>query len=123
MSDVFVFGSNRLGIHGAGAALHAKKHFGAINGQGVGRQGASYAIPTKETPYESLPLSEIRFYVLEFLDYAEEHSEESFHVTEIGCGLAGYSPKDIAPMFKYSPPNVNLPQTFMKVLDETKTSQ
>lgn len=120
MSDVFVFGSNRQGRHGKGAALHARTHFGAIYGQGVGRQGNSYAIPTKETPYERLSLAEIRFYVNEFLDYAGVHFEESFHVTEIGCGLAGNTPEQIAPMFKFSPPNVNLPESFKKVLNGTK---
>lgn len=118
MSDVFVFGSNLMGIHGAGAAKHAKTYFGAIQGQGHGRQGKSYGIPTKYSPQRTLPLSSISVYVDEFLRYAEEHFEESFNVTAIGCGLAGYTPEDIAPMFKNSPPNVNLPEEFKKVIDK-----
>ena len=117
MSDVFVFGSNLQGIHGKGAALHAKTYFGAIQGQGLGRQGNSYAIPTKYTPKESLSLSLINSFVKVFIKYAATHFEESFNVTAIGCGLAGYTPEDIAPMFKNVPPNVNLPQEFKDVLN------
>jgi len=116
MPDVFVFGSNLMGIHGRGAALHAKKYFGAIQGQGHGRQGDSYAIPTKFSPAKSLPLEDIQKYVLVFLQYASFHNGESFMVTPIGCGLAGYTPEQIAPMFKNSPNNVNLPQEFKDVL-------
>lgn len=120
MSNVFVFGSNLLGIHGAGAALHAKKHFGAIQGQGIGRQGNSYAIPTKKTPRERLHLNTIKESVTKFLHYAQEHYWESFNVTAIGCGLAGYTPEQIAPMFKDAPENVNLPQEFKCLLELTQ---
>lgn len=116
MADIFVFGSNLKGIHGAGAALHAKKYFGAIQGQGVGRQGNSYAIPTKHSPYQTLPLETIKLYVEDFLEYARNNYWESFMVTPIGCGLAGYLPTHIAPLFKGAPENVNLPQEFIKVL-------
>lgn len=118
MSDVFVFGSNIEGRHGKGAALHAKKYFRAIQGRGAGRQGDSYAIPTKATPYITLPLNEINSYVKEFLSYANARYWESFNVTEIGCGLAGYTPADIAPMFKGASDNVNLPQSFKEVLNK-----
>lgn len=118
MSDVFVFGSNLLGIHGKGAAKDALLYHGAVYGQGKGRQGKSYAIPTKSTPYEILPLEAIEEFVKEFLSYANEHYEESFFVTAIGCGLAGYKVEQIAPMFKHAPDNVNLPQSFLNVLKE-----
>ena len=116
MPDIFVFGSNLLGIHGAGAAKHAVKHFGAVMGVGVGRRGNSYAIPTKETPYRTLSLNDIQPYVTEFLDYAKKRYWEAFFVTKIGCGLAGYCPEDIAPMFKGAPDNVNLPEEFKQIL-------
>ena len=119
MSDVFVFGSNELGIHGAGAAKYAKEYFGAKQGQGFGRQGNSFAIPTKQSPSKTLPLDEISIYVDEFINYATENFWEAFNVTAIGCGLAGYSPEDIAPMFRQVPPNVNLPQEFKNVLQTT----
>lgn len=106
---IFVFGSNLAGRHGKGAALYAKQHHGAIYGQGVGRQGMSYAIPTKDSQLNTLPLKAIEKYVLEFILYAEKHPELTFALTRIGCGLAGYKDTDIAPMFKYAPENVLKP--------------
>lgn len=113
---IFVFGSNLAGRHGAGAALHARRHFGAIYGQGAGRQGNSYAIPTKDRKLQTLPLPEIKLYVNAFLSYAERNPDLSFQLTPIGCGLAGYIPKDIAYMFANSPNNVILPIEFKEVL-------
>jgi hypothetical protein len=89
MQEIFVFGSNLLGIHGKEAALEAKKNHGAIQGQGVGLQGNSYAIPTKITPLKSLPLAMINKYVAQFIDFATKNKEMQFNVTPIGCGLAG----------------------------------
>lgn len=105
---VFVFGSNESGYHGAGAAYYAVKNYGAIYGQGVGRQGNSYAIPTKDWNIKTLPLERIAEYVDEFLDYAEDTFED-FNVTRIGCGLAGYHDMDIAPLFIGAPLNCILP--------------
>ena len=113
---IFVFGSNRQGIHGAGAALWAKKYRGAIQGQGEGRQGQSYAIPTKATPWVALPLEAIKTHVETFLEYAEANPSESFILTPIGCGFAGYKPEQIAPMFLYPPHNVILPNEFYFIL-------
>ena len=48
--EIFVFGSNLKGIHGAGAALFARTHCGAVLGQGEGLQGQSYALPTCDGP-------------------------------------------------------------------------
>jgi hypothetical protein len=110
--EVFVFGSNESGIHGAGAARTAVEKFGAVMGQGVGLQGQSYAIPTKDFDIRVLPLDIIKHYVDEFLYFAKYNQEITFLVTQIGCGLSGYKPKDIAPMFKIIPDNVILPQTF-----------
>src|SRR5690606_6512305 len=104
-SMIFVFGSNFSGIHGAGAAKYALKHKGAIWGQGVGLQGGSYAIPTKDRNIETLPLDVIEFYVAEFIIFAGNHPEMQFEITPIGCGLAGYSRRDIWPMFKGVPSN------------------
>ena len=47
-NQIFVFGSNTQGRHGAGAALIAKQKFGAIYGKAEGLQGQSYAIITKD---------------------------------------------------------------------------
>lgn len=110
---VFVFGSNLAGRHGAGSALEAVKHHGAIRGVGHGRQGDSYAIPTKDAQLQTLPLEAIKYFVKVFLQYAREHPSDTFKVVSIGCGLAGYSPSQIAPMFDYCPINVQLPQEFI----------
>ena len=106
---IFVFGSNLAGRHGKGAALFAKLHHGAIYGQGVGFQGNSYAIPTKDEKLRTLPLSEIETYVHLFMADAAAHPDLTFQVTKIGCGLAGYKEDDIRPMFKRAPKNCPLP--------------
>lgn len=113
---VFVFGSNIAGRHGAGAALFAKQNHGAIYGQGEGRQGNSYGIPTKEKdPNDprkliTLPLDRIASHVARFIEYARQNPTTYFQLTRIGCGLAGYRWDDqIGPMFADIPANVILP--------------
>lgn len=116
---VFVFGSNLAGRHGKGAALWARQHRGAIYGQGVGMQGNSYAIPTKGRRLEILPLEAIAAEVRVFLGFAElTNGSLTFQVTPIGCGLAGYKPEQIAPMFREALglPNIQLPPEFLAVL-------
>lgn len=115
-NPVFVFGSNLAGRHGKGAALWARQHRGAIYGQGVGLQGNAYAIPTKDGQLRVLPLAVIRDYVDEFLKCAGRHAELRFELTPIGCGLAGYRPAQIAPMFASAPANVILPDAFRAAL-------
>ena len=116
MTEIFVFGSNLAGRHGKGAALEARRNHGAILGIGVGIQGFSYGIPTKGKALEVLPLVEIRMYVRNFLVYAREQPEMTFRLTPIGCGLAGYTPAQIAPMFRGAPANVILPAEFKEIL-------
>jgi hypothetical protein len=113
---VFVLGSNLAGRHGKGATLWARLHRGAIYGRGVGPQGNAYAIPTKDRQLRVLPLQVIRAYVGEFLNHARRQPNISFELTPIGCGLAGYRPEQIAPMFSDAPPNVILPDAFDTVL-------
>lgn len=121
-NEIFVFGSNESGIHGAGASKTAFLHFGAIHGVGFGLIGLSFAIPTKNWAVQTLPLSVIRHYVNRFKAYALMNKNLKFLVTEIGCGLAGFSPNQIAPMFigceKMN--NVYLPQRFWDVLLKEK---
>lgn len=116
--EVFVFGSNLAGIHGAGAAKVALEKFGAVYGQGIGRQGRSYAIPTKDTKIKPLPIEEIRKHVEVFLAHAEKRPLVVFLVTKIGCGLRGLTPDDIAPMFTNHPFNVILPREFHDVINK-----
>ena len=112
-NEIFVFGSNEAGKHGGGAARFACDNYGAIYGQGIGLQGRSYAIPTKDEYFQTFPLDDISQYVDSFILYAQEHPEYQFIVTPIGCGLAGYKPSDIAPMFSNVPSNVILPEEFI----------
>nr|DAO97028.1 MAG TPA: hypothetical protein [Caudoviricetes sp.] len=97
--QVFVFGSNEAGIHGAGAAALALE-YGAEWGKGVGHYGMTYAIPTKDRNVETLNLSKIRPYIVDFVAYTKAHPELQFFVTRVGCGLAGYEDYQIAPLFK-----------------------
>ena len=98
-----------VGRHGKGAALHAAREYGAVRGVGVGRTGDAYAIPTKDAALRTLPLSEIMRYVAEFLRYSKGHPELRFEVTRVGCGLAGYTDAQIAPMFSDALTNCDLP--------------
>jgi len=114
--EVFVFGSNLEGLHGGGAAAVARK-WGAIWGQGVGLQGQTYAIPTMQGGVKT-----IQPYVDEFLSFAKSNPNLKFLVTEIGCGIAGFTVEQIAPLFKYSldenVENVFLPESFYKILTD-----
>lgn len=110
-NEIFVFGSNLEGAHGGGAALLAYRRFGAIWGQGVGLQGQSYGIPTMQGGVET-----IRPYVDEFIQFACEHTELTFLVTRIGCGIAGFGDEEIAPLFTEAIDVVNiiLPKEFVE---------
>lgn len=113
-NEIFVFGSNLQGIHAGGAARMARMNFGAVMGNGVGLQGQSYAIPTMQGGTET-----IRPYVDEFLTFASQHPEMHFLVTPIGCGIAGFEPNDIAPLFKAAKnmENISLPEDFWEIID------
>lgn len=113
-NEIFVFGSNLAGMHGGGAARAAYKKFGAIWGQGVGLQGQSYGIPTMHGG-----VNRIQPYVDEFIIFAEEHPEMHFLVTRIGCGIAGFTDVEIAPLFRRAMKleNVSLPESFWKYLE------
>ena len=92
--EVFVFGSNLGGNHAGGAARVARERFGAIMGQGEGMQGQSYAIPTMQGGVDT-----IKTYVDDFIKFAQKHSDMTFYVTRIGCGIAGFKDEEIAPLF------------------------
>lgn len=117
-NEVFVFGSNESGRHGKGAAKQALS-FGAKWGQAEGLQGKTYGIPTKDHSIRrTLSIEEIKPYVDRFIQCAKDHPELTFLVTEIGCGLAGLKPKDVAPLFEgvIQLPNVKLPKRFIHKL-------
>lgn len=109
-NEVFVFGSNAGGLHAGGAARFALENFGAVWGQGHGLQGRSYAIDTMSG------LAALQGEVSVFLGFAAEHPELRFLVTEIGCGIAGYTPAEVAPLFTGTPANVVLPESFAEIV-------
>lgn len=115
-NEVFVFGSNIQGFLRGGAAKIAMQ-WGAVWGQGVGIQGQTYAIPTMQGGVDT-----IKPYVDEFLLFAQAHPELKFLVTEIGCGIAGFTVKEIAPLFKKAISenmnNVYLPMSFYDELNK-----
>ncbi|MBQ1168808.1 MAG: hypothetical protein II143_06865 [Bacteroidales bacterium] len=111
--EVFVFGSNLAGQHGGGAARIAYETFGAEWGVGVGLTGQSYAIPTMQGGVET-----IKPYVDDFVAFAKAHQELFFYVTRIGCGIAGFRDRDIAPLFAdaVGVENICLPESFVRLL-------
>lgn len=113
-NDIFVFGSNLQGRHAGGAARVALNRFGAILGQGVGLQGNCYAIPTMQGGVET-----IKPYVDEFIDFAKTRPELTFYVTKIGCGIAGFTFEEIAPLFHEAIgiSNIRLPKEFVEIIN------
>lgn len=114
-NEIFVFGSNLAGAHGGGAARIAYERFGAVWGEGVGLQGQTYAIPTMQGGVET-----IKPYVDEFISFAREHSEYTFLVTRIGCGIAGFRDEEMAPLFAKALDieNIILPRQFVNCLEK-----
>lgn len=113
-NEIFVFGSNLAGMHGGGAARVAFRYFGAEWGKGVGLYGRTYAIPTMQGGVNT-----IKPYVDDFIVFAKNHPELTFLVTRIGCGIAGFRDKDIAPLFAdaIDVENVILPRSFVVCLN------
>lgn len=106
MKRIFVFGSNEAGIHGEGAAKEAYERHGAIWGVGLGPQGNSYGIPTKDaTVKRRLSLDDIDFNIRCFIEYAKHNWDDEFIVTRIACGYSRYKDEQIAPLFKTAPNN------------------
>jgi len=118
-NEIFVFGSNLMGRHGGGAARVAMDKFGAIWGVGVGLQGQSYAIPTMQGGVET-----IKPYVDQFIEFAKNRPDLKFLVTPIGCGIAGFTVEEIAPLFKaaLAVENVVLPKSFVDVLGPVESA-
>ena len=114
-NEIFVFGSNLAGMHGGGAARIAMEQFGAVWGEGVGLQGQSYAIPTMQGGVDT-----IKPYVDEFIAFAKIHPEYTFYVTRIGCGIAGFTDDQIAPLFEHAMDvqNILLPEEFAQIIND-----
>ncbi len=115
---VFVFGSNMAGKHLGGAAKTALHYFGAMMGVGRGWSGQSYAIPTMNEHLQQMPLSQIQHYVDDFKIYSKNHPKNTYFLTSIGCGVAGYTVEEIAPMFKGISKNVIFPNSFRPFVEK-----
>ena len=118
-NQIFTYGANTAGIHGAGAAKLALR-WGAKMGE-YGLNGQTYGIPTKDKKIQTLPLDKIQVHVNDFLATAFSHPEYEFLVTKIGTGLAAIPISDIAPLFKTVKTtgvfdNVILPEEFYKYI-------
>jgi hypothetical protein len=85
---------------------------------GQGPQGQSYALATKDARLQTLSLEEIALNVQRFLEFARAHPLQSFYVTRVGCGLAGYADTQIAPLFKGAPYNCIIPRGWVKFVTE-----
>lgn len=114
--EIFVFGSNLAGRHGAGAARIAYEEYGAVYGQGIGPHGQSYAIPTKDKTIQTLPLRIVESYILSFCDFTHMNYHLNFFVTRVGCGLAGFRDEQIAPLFKSANDNCSFPDEWAEYL-------
>lgn len=115
---IFVFGSNMNGAHNGGAALYAKQKFGAQQGVATGEQGRSFAIPTLDEEFERLPLDFIQAHVDFMIANAKVKPDNLYFVSAIGCGIAGFTVEEIAPMFKdaVGVKNIKLPEEFWEIL-------
>ncbi len=105
---IFVFGSNLMGIHGAGAALDAHtRGFPLHLGVGIHWPSMCYALPSKESPTYSLKSHVIKLYVAQLCEFGNRESNHKFQITRVGCGLAGFSDFEMAIMFEAAgyPPN------------------
>lgn len=113
-NEVFVFGSNQYGRHGAGAAKIAREMFGAVNGCPIGLIGQSYGIITTSFNKVDISIENIASQVKTLYFFAETRPDLTFYVTKIGCGLAGFNIDEIAPIFKglKKPKNIILPIEF-----------
>ncbi|MGN7186969.1 A1S_2505 family phage non-structural protein [Microbacterium enclense] len=109
--EVFVFGSNAAGYHAGGAARIAYERFGAVWGDGHGHRGQSYAINTMGG------LEELAEQAAIFIAYAKGHPSLTFLLTPVGCGIAGFTPQEVAPLFAGAPANVTMPMSFMAEAD------
>lgn len=121
-NDWLVFASNKAGRHGKGSALLARQKYGAIYGRGIGPQGRSYAIPTKDYDvYTRLSISQIKPFVADFIAFSIAHPEITFWVVKIGCGESKYTDEEMAPLLVGAPQNCKLPERWRAIAGGTTT--
>jgi hypothetical protein len=115
---IFVFGSNEQGEHMGGAARDAYQRHGALWGRSYGHYGDSFAIPTLDVNYRNIPIPRLTDYVNGFLTYALSRLDYQFKVTQIGCGIAGFTKEQIAPLFKWAPGNCQFDTEWQPILGD-----
>ena len=117
-NEIFVFGSNLAGRHGAGAAKQAHDDFGAEYGVGEGLTGRCYAFPTLDQRLKKLSwwlLAESRDLLYRC---CETYPDKRFLLTKVGCGLAGYPEAMMRGLFTDPPANLILPEDWRKIEDQ-----
>lgn len=121
-NEIFVFGSNLNGAHGAGAAYTAYKSFGAEMGVGEGMTGQCYALPTKDKNMEPVKSRALYFSLQELRKEIIANPDKHFLITRIGCGLAGFKDYEVAPLMQdfMELENVSLPKEFIEILEKHK---
>ena len=86
-NEIFVFGSNLAGIHGAGAAKTAYREFGAELHVGEGMTGRCYAIPTKDEKLRVRPIEDIGYSILKFINTAKRRPDLTFWLRQLDVVL------------------------------------
>lgn len=127
-NQIFVFGSNTEGRHGAGTAKIALKKFGAIYGQAHGLQGKSYGLVTKNLKIfdnqglKSVTKEQIIDNIKALYCLAGElnHLEFLIAYTASGNNLNGYTDKEMAEMFYLAsetiPENIIFEDNFLNLV-------
>lgn len=95
-NEVFVFGSNLLGHHMGGAARTARRVFNAEMGVFEGLTGQAYALPTLDKDMRRVAPEALRASFHRLLLFALDHPKLTFYLTEVGCGIAGWSIEEVS---------------------------
>lgn len=94
--EIFVFGSNLLGHHMGGAARTACRVFNAEMGVFEGLTGQAYALPTLGKDMRQVRPEALCESFQRLLSFALAHPKLTFYLTEVGCGIAGWSIEAVA---------------------------
>lgn len=120
--EIFTFGSNSQGVHGAGAAKVALD-YGAKMGVGAGISGNTYAIATRDYTNRvmtTLPLLDVAISIEKFCQYTLDNPDKYFFVTAVGCGHAGFKEELIVPLFRTAV-NCNFPEHWEPLFEVADT--
>ena len=115
-NEIFVFGSKLSGEHSGGASAYAKRHFGAIEGRTLGRQGKSYAIPALSKDSRNPEYGVMNYGISKFITHAKRYPGTQFYVTLIGREIM--TSTKVAPSFRKAIyiDNISLPKEYWEQL-------